>query len=79
MHYERRNVEALGKLRVLEPQLAANENEYEKLVREVDKIERKNRALVETQRHYERKRVELKQDLQVSERPNFLKLSFKME
>ena len=78
MHYERRNVEALGKLRVLEPQLAANENEYEKLVREVDKIERKNRALVETQRHYERKRVELKQDLQVSERPNFFKLSFKI-
>jgi len=71
MHYERRNVEALGKLRVLEPQLAANENEYEKLMRDVEKSERKNRALVETQRHYERKRVELKQDLQ--QKSSFLK------
>ena len=71
MHYERRNVEALGKLRVLEPQLAASENEYEKLMREVEKNERKNRALVETQSHYERKRIELKQDLQVSENLTF--------
>lgn len=71
-HYERQNVEALGKLRVLEPQLALNESEYQKLAKEVSKVERKNRALIETQRHYERKRMQLDADLEVF---NFFVLS----
>lgn len=71
MHYERRNVEALGKLRVLEPQLALSEAEYEKVTREVDKAERKNRAMLETARHYERQCVELKREL--AEKSNYLK------
>jgi len=71
MHYERRNVEALGKLRVLEPQLALSEAEFEKVAREVDKVERKNRAMLETARHYERQRVELQREL--GEKSNYLK------
>ena len=70
-HYERQNVEALGKLRVLEPQLALNESEYQKLAKEVSKVERKNRALIETQRHYERKRMQLDSDLEV-----FIEISY---
>ena len=79
-HYERQNVEALGKLRVLEPQLTRNENELEKLQKEVKKVhfyylceklqifsqvEKKNRALMETQRHFELNRKDLKAELQV--------------
>jgi len=58
-------------LRVLEPQLALSEAEYEKVTREVDKAERKNRAMLETARHYERQCVELKREL--AEKSNYLK------
>jgi len=63
-HYERQNVEALGKLRALEPQLSRNESEYEKVSKEARKMEKKNRALMETQRHYELDRKELRSELQ---------------
>ena len=59
-------MEAIGKIRVLEPQLTKNEAEFEKLSRETKKIEKKNRALMETQRHYELDRKELTSELQVS-------------
>ena len=58
-------MEAIGKIRVLEPQLTKNEAEFEKLSRETKKIEKKNRALMETQRHYELDRKELTSELQV--------------
>ena len=62
-HYERQNVEAVGKLRVLEPQLTRTEAEFDKLSKDVKKIEKKNRALMETQRHYEIHSRELKSEL----------------
>lgn len=70
-HYERQNVDALGKLRMIEPQIAKNEIELEKLQREVKKVEKKNRALMETQRVYEIDRKELKQE--VHQKSNLLK------
>jgi chromosome segregation ATPase len=65
--FERQNVEAFSKLRMIEPQLARNEEELEKIQKENKKLERKNRALVETQRVYEIDMAEKEQDLRQKE------------
>ena len=61
--FERENVEAFSKLRMIEPQLARNEEELEKIEKENKKLEKKNRALIETQRVYEIDMAEKEQDL----------------
>merc|ERR1711990_940803 len=48
-HYERQNVDALGKLRMIEPQIAKNEIELEKLQRELKKeVHQKSNLLKQT-------------------------------
>ena len=63
IHYERSNVEAFGKLKVISPQLTKNEDELDKVQKENKKLEKKNRALMETQRVYEVDRKEKEADL----------------
>ena len=58
-HYEREGTQAISKLQIMEPQLERAENELTKAQAEVRKFEKKNRALMETQRVYELDRKEL--------------------
>ena len=64
-HFERENVDALGKLRILEPQIEKVEGENDRLLKDNRRLEKKNRALMEAQRVYELDKKEAEADLQV--------------
>lgn len=64
-HFERENVDALGKLRILEPQIEKVEGENDRLMKDNRRLEKKNRALMEAQRVYELDKKEAEADLQV--------------
>jgi hypothetical protein len=64
-HFERENVNALGKLGILEPQIDKIEGENERLVKDNRRLERKNRALMEAQRVYEFDKKEADAEIQV--------------
>ncbi|CBY32587.1 unnamed protein product [Oikopleura dioica] len=63
-HFERENVDALGKLRILEPQIEKAEGENDRLMKDNRRLEKKNRALMEAQRVYELDKKEAEADLQ---------------
>ena len=58
-HYEREGTTAISKVQIMEPQLERIESDLTKAQAEVRKLEKKNRALMETQRVYELDRKEL--------------------
>ena len=64
-HFERQNVNALGKLGILEPQIEKIEGENERLVKDNRRLEKKNRALMEAQRVYEFDKKEAEAEIQV--------------
>ncbi|CAG5090232.1 Oidioi.mRNA.OKI2018_I69.PAR.g12516.t2.cds [Oikopleura dioica] len=63
-HFERENVDALGKLRILEPQVEKIEGENDRLLKDNRRLEKKNRALMEAQRVYELDKKEAEAELQ---------------
>ena len=63
-HYERENIDAVSKLRIMEPQLEKQEAELERLAKDNKKLEKKNRALMETQRVFEMDRKDMESELQ---------------
>jgi predicted nuclease with TOPRIM domain len=55
-HYERENIDAVSKLRIIEPQLEKHESELKRLKKDNERLEKKNRVLMETERVYKKGR-----------------------
>lgn len=63
-HFERETIDSVGKLRIMEPQIEKQEAEIERLTNDNKKLERKNRALMETKRMIELDRKDMESELQ---------------
>ena len=63
-HFERESHDAFTKLRIMAPQLEKKEAEYDRIIKDNKKLEKKNRALMETQRVFELDRKDMESELQ---------------